>query len=91
MSAKSTITITREDAIGRIKLIQRLAMDKDYRGIEMLTGEDGNNALENFVNNFNPVDAYINNINKWTNTMLERVMDKPFYRHDRLENYNVED
>lgn len=84
---KSTQKINRAWAIERINEIQDMAVAKDYRGIEAATREDDTEALETFVNSFEPLGC----IDRWTNGMLERKLDQPFFRFSPFENYSVSD
>lgn len=88
MSIQSTRTISREAAINRIFRIQVLALGTDYRELEYVT-DDSDYDLKRFIDNY----AYINltHIDKWTNKMLEDIMDKPFFRYSMFHNYSIED
>lgn len=87
MSFYTTVKIRREEAIDRINSINSLVMERDYRGVERASFEP-NQDLETFVNNHAAMTA---NLDEWTNGMLEKMMDRPFFRHDNSTNYSVLD
>jgi len=86
MSAQSTVYITREDAIDRIKEIATLLIEKDYLGIEVASFEDHIDSL-GFVDNWTPIDT--SDVGNWTDKMLEDYMDHPFFRHSMFNNYLI--
>lgn len=86
MSIKTTLDIKREDAIERINKITALILCKNYREIEELSYEPYYH-VQHFVDSGVTYD--ISNIEKWTNRMLEDVMDRPFYRYSMFDNYYV--
>ena len=88
MSIQSTRTITRESAIERIGRVALLVEGGYYRILEEITSEPDYNLTGCLHEG---VDFERTNLRNWTNTMLEEVMDKPFYRYSLFENYNVED
>lgn len=90
MGIQSTREIRRWQAIERIELIYKLAIDFDYREIEDESCEDDYD-VEDFVDKFNLTQDKIDNINKWSNSMLEKYMDKPFFRYSMFDNYDVID
>lgn len=87
MGVKSTRHITRSQAIDRINRILSLTKAKDYRAVESETEEDPQN-LEKFVDEYSKSELVVD---KWTNRMLENLIDKPFFRHSEFDNYIVED
>lgn len=87
MSIYTTVKIRREEAIKRIEKINAMVLDRDYRGVEAASFEPDND-VEDFVN-FHA--ALVTNLEKWTNGMLEKMMDRPFFRHDNSTNYIVVD
>jgi hypothetical protein len=87
MSIKTTREMTREDAITRIAHIHTLAIAKDYRKVESNSVEPMRD-VESFINNFKPLTT---SLEKWTNTMLANMMDRPFIRFHYSENYTVVD
>ena len=88
MGIQTTIHIKRDEAIRRIHEIMMLVCDYDYRGIEQTTCECDYDVMD-FVKNYEDMEA--SNIDKWTNKMLEDVIDKPFYRYSMFDNYWVHD
>lgn len=84
MSVQSTVDISREDAIDRIKKIHFLASEKDYVGIARLSYEPDAD-IQSFVNDLKNID----DIEKWTDRMIEDVIDLPFYRKSMFDNYSV--
>jgi hypothetical protein len=89
MSIKSTKHISRQAAIERIKHIVALATDKEYKKVESICFEDYH-TVENFINNFQQ-PTNVDYIDKWSNKMLEDLIDEPFYRESIFDNYIVED
>lgn len=89
MGIKSTVDILREDAINRIEKICALIDDQDYRELEQCSF-DPHEDLEEFVN-IGHDDISIDRLHKYTNTMLGRILDRPFYRKSMFDNYNVID
>lgn len=89
MSIQSTINITRAIAIERIVNINFLRQNKEYRILENVTFEPDFN-IESFVDEF---DSEINeyDLSKYTNKMLENILDKPFYRFTMFDNYIIID
>lgn len=83
MGIQRTREISREAAIERITEIQRLAAGHDFVGIEEATFEPEGD-IKAFVEN-----AVLVNTDRWTNGMLEELIDRPFYRHGMFDNYNV--
>lgn len=86
MSIQSTQNILRKDAIRRIRTITYVLEVMDYRELEHLTYEPYHSMRE-FINTKSTLDVL--NIDKWTDMMLEIVMDKPFYRYSIFENYLI--
>ena len=87
MSIQSTKTVTREWAIWRIRHVMEQKKDSNYRVIENITYEPYGNIRE-FV--ASPVPD-IEDIEKWTNGMLEELIDEPFFRESLFDNYDVVD
>jgi len=79
MSIQSTIEITRKEAIERINLISKLANEEKFLDIDRITLED-----------IPPINirTYIK-IESYTNKMLEDIMDSPFYRRKKFDNYSI--
>ena len=74
MGVQSTVEMSRESTIERIKEIHSLILVQDYRRLET-TSFEPNADIAKFVNQ--GVDFSVENINKWTNRMLEDVLDIP--------------
>jgi hypothetical protein len=89
MGIQSTKTVSRAFAIERIQQINNLALDKDYRSLELITSESNSDGLT--LQEF--VDTYIieTNIEKWSNKMLEDKLDERFFRESIFDNYIVTD
>lgn len=86
MSIKSTRKISREDAIYRIGEVADAVRDKDYRWLESISSEHEYD-VETFVDSHTPPG----DVSKWTNKMLENLMDTQFYRYSMFDNYFVVD
>jgi len=86
MSIQSTQHITRETAIGRIQEITKLIEKNRYRDIEEKSFESEYD-LQQFVIDFVPTQ--LDNIDIWTDTMLENLMDSPFFRFSMFDNYSI--
>jgi len=81
MGIEVTQTISRKDAIERINFIAQLVKEENYLEIEKNTSEE-----------FSPLNIEIFFVtDKYTNGMLETIMDKSFYRYSMFENYFIED
>lgn len=88
MGIQSTITITREYAIYRINDVIGAIEDHNYRKIEEMSFEKSDENIRDFVDSFmGEID--IEHIDKWTNGMLVEVMNRPFFRVSRFENYMI--
>ena len=88
MGIKSTRDITRQEAIDRILLIDRLALMKDYEELDQRTGEYDHNNIKDFI------ESYVGNhseheLDQWTDRMLELKMDEPFFRESIFYNYMI--
>ena len=83
MGIQSTQVISRDDAIQRIAEIQRLVAAQDYQGIEQLSFEPDGDVAE-FVKS-----AVIQTTERWSDKMLENLMDTPFFRKSMFDNYTV--
>lgn len=81
-----TRDISRKDAINRILFINDCCLEKDYIGLEKATFETDEN-LKNFVDTYKELD--LSNIDKWTNYMLEEMLDLPFFRKSTFDNYVI--
>ncbi len=92
------LKITREDAIKRILLINKLSSELNYIKIEEITYEDLKENISSFVSdqaakNIQSVELnikhYENYIRKYANSMLQEMLNKPFFRYTRYEKYNI--
>lgn len=86
MGIQSTIDMTRDSAISRIKMIHYFIRTKNYRELEDRCYEPGNN-IKDFINSHEDFD--IENLENYTNGMLEEIMDRPLYRGSMFDNYNI--
>lgn len=90
MSAQTTTTWPRQWAIDRIREIGQLVLDKDYRAIVRHSNEwEHVGDIRNFVDR--GLDFDLATLDKWSNSMLEEVMDLPFFRKSSLDNYSIVD
>ena len=89
MGIQSTRPISRDEAISRITEIYELIQNEDYKSLESMShGEDKD--LNAFVQeNRNSIN--IGNIENFTDTMLEDIMDKPYFRTSIFDNYIIEE
>lgn len=90
MGIQSTRTIPCDMAIDRIRQIHDLAIDMNYREIEAVSSEhdyDVASFVDNYVQNYK---HNIDHIEKWTDRMIEDVLDQPFFRFSMFENYHIE-
>jgi len=88
MSIQSTFHISREFAINRITKINDFIKDKNYIEIERNSFEIEYDIFE-FINKYQTKD--FSNLEKWTNRMLEDIMNTPFFRQSIFENYYIND
>ena len=88
MGIQSTRTITRQQAVERIRHIQLLVALGNYRAIELETYEDSGRDLKAFVDS---EQQPTQDPELWTNDMLAAQMDQPYYRLSYFDNYIVED
>jgi len=90
MGIQSTKYITREDAINRIAYIASLLITKNYEELKSSSFEDGDGcySLSDFVENWEPSD--VENLENWTDEMLEDYMDNPFFRYSMFDNYLID-
>ena len=88
MGIHSTRKISRKDAINRILFINDCCLEKDYLGLEQKTFEHESGInLKQFVDSYSEID--VSNIDRWTNYMLEEVIDLPFFRNSMFDNYVI--
>lgn len=88
MSVQSTRNISRVIAIARIKDIHGMIQKKYYRTIEALSFEPNEDIVEFVKDNLN---MDISSIEQWTNSMLEEVLDRPFFRWSMFNNYTIKE
>lgn len=88
MSIQTTQTITRREAIDRISEIINMALALDYRGITKSSFEPDLDACDY---TYQISSIKFDNIESWTNRMLEYTMDKQFIRYSMFDNYKVVD
>lgn len=86
MGIQSTSWIPREEMIARILKIDRLLQDKDYRGIEESSSEH-DVSVQSFVDNNEPKYFSKEQLERFTDSMLEDIMDQPFFRYSMFDNY----
>ena len=87
MSIKTTMDISREKAIERIKLISCLIKEKRYLELEIQTNEYDID-LKEWVDDFDE-ETDLANLHNYTNKDLEEIIDLPFYRYSMFENYII--
>jgi len=90
MSIKSTLYINRDEAIERIKKIATLIVDKDYKGLEE-AGYEADWTPDEFIEKYGNEEALdaLQNIDKWTDKMIETLIDDPYYRYSLFDNYYI--
>lgn len=86
MGIQSTQYISRRNAIERIKTVARLILDRDYVAVEVISF-DPNVDIRSVVDD--GINFDLDNIEKWTDTMLGDKLDEPFFRFSMFENYLV--
>lgn len=89
MGIRSTREISKATAIRRISAVVKMAEEKNFRAIESYSNE-ADHDVSLFVHNFVRPE-FFDCIEKWTNKMLEDVIDQPFYRFSMFDNYTVVD
>ena len=85
MGIQSTRQLTREDAIARLTEINNMLIISNYRGIV----ESGTEYDEVDLQNMIPVN--LDNVEGWTNKMLENQLEKKFWRFSMFDNYWIVD
>lgn len=86
MSIQSTSTISREDAIKRIKQISNFIINKNYKKLSENTLES-EFGIKKFIDNWEPID--LDRLDYWSDSMLEDYIDRPFFRHSLFDNYQI--
>ena len=85
MGIQSTRQLTREDAIARLTEINNMLIIGNYKGIV----ESGTEYDEDDLQNMIPVN--LDNVEGWTNKMLENQLEKKFWRFSMFDNYWIVD
>ena len=88
MGIKSTQYIHRRDAIHRIKVICNCVDTKNYKLLEDICLESDEN-VESFVDNCDT--SFFVGIYNYSDSMLENIIDKPFFRFSMFDNYFIKD
>ena len=91
MSIKSTSYITKERAIERIQFIANLLIENEYREIEENVSES-DFSVQDFVmdvDNRMLAASHLKDIEKYTDSMIEDIIDEPFYRFSMFDNYFI--
>ena len=91
MSIQSTQSISREDAIDRLKEVYSLIFRRNYIGLESIITEDSHEMdyIENFFSENYKDEWDIQDIDLWTNSMIQRKLNQPFFRRSMFENYCI--
>ena len=85
MGIQSTRQLTREDAIARLTKINDMLIMGNYKGIVESSEEYNEGDLQNMI----PVN--LDNVEGWTNKMLENQLEKKFWRFSMFDNYWIVD
>lgn len=88
MGIKTTINVTRGNAIARLLQIDTLILDKNYRALQNITCEP-DDFFSEYVNTSVPLSVDEEALMKWTDTMLADKLDEPLYRFSMFENYLI--
>lgn len=98
MGIKSTRKISRDTAIERITVVNTLIREKNWIQLFEDTHEgydfDNDAKALDWLLESGLVEKYNkwgDDVSKWSNDMLEHVMDEPFYRFSGFDNYVVVD
>lgn len=86
MSIQSTQNITRERAIERIREVSECCNNHNYTHLSGISFETDADII-NFINNGPWYD--LTHIDKFTDHMIEDILDDPFYRFSLFENYTI--
>jgi hypothetical protein len=88
MGIESTKYVSRAWAIERIMFIQGLAATKHYHKLKEATGEeDSTEQMKSFVKGIEIIPE--EELDKFTDEMLEEIIDMPYFRNDMFENYLI--
>lgn len=88
MGIQSTREVSRQHAIERIVMISDLILTKKYRLLEKETNEP-DYSLQKFVDGYTQETLTEDVLAEWTDTMIERKIDEPFFRWSLFDNYHV--
>lgn len=88
MGIKTTISISREQAVDRIVHINQLVIEKNYRALQETTCEH-DESFSKLVDSAEPLTLDRQTLMQWTDTMLDDKLDEPLYRFSMFENYLV--
>ena len=86
MGIQSTQHISRNNAVDRAINIARLIQDKDYKKLDEVIFEPDYD-IKNFIDN--GLSFNISDIHKWTDKMIEDLLDEPFFRYSMFDNYLI--
>lgn len=86
MGIQLTRYISRQSAIERIREVASLIESRDYLAIEQGAFEPDGDVLQ-FAMSWAPIE--IENVDRWTDRMLEDYMDNPFFRFSMFDNYLI--
>lgn len=91
MGIESTHYVTREWAIARLLAVYDVVKDKHYRRLEEITFEDEfYRETEQMVKFFKETECFCeDDLRKWTDKMLEELIDQPYFRKSMLDNYII--
>ena len=87
MSIRSTKFISRDVATERILLVSEKVVNMDYKGLEEIS-YDPEYSIESFIDSFVSYSDVA--IEKFTNSMLEDILDRPFFRFSMFDNYIID-
>jgi hypothetical protein len=90
MGAESTSYISRENAIERIVTIAELIVNKKYQNLELNSSEEENDIVEAVAIRIENAQEYLNqNLQRYTDKMIEDIIDSSYYRHSMYNNYFI--
>lgn len=87
MGIKSTRIVSRKWAIDRINMVDDLAKNKKYKSLDDASFEDEDTKVKIFVDSY--VSFIPEDLNEWTNEMLGKQLDNPFFRESMFDNHRV--
>lgn len=86
MSIESTRDITRKNAIERIQEVTELILECNYKKLEEVSNES-DYRVDKWLHSTEAVD--ISAIDKWTDRMIEDLLDQLYYRYSMFDNYLI--